>query len=97
MPTYMIFIREQTLDRAELEAYWAKVALTLEGVPMKVLSAYGPHLTLEGPDVEGVVIAEFPSTEAARTWYDSPAYQDAANHRQRGAIYRGLLVEGTPS
>jgi uncharacterized protein (DUF1330 family) len=97
MPAYMIFIREQTLDRAELEAYWAKVASTLEGVPMKVLSAYGPHTTLEGPDVEGVVIAEFPSTEAARAWYDSPAYQDAANHRQRGAIYRGLLVEGTPS
>ncbi len=45
MPAYMIFIREQTLDRAELEAYWAKVATTLEGVPIKVLSAYGPHRT----------------------------------------------------
>ena len=95
MPAYIIFIREQTLDRAELEAYWAKVAATLEGVPMKVLSAYGPHLTLEGPEVEGVVIAEFPSTEAARQWYDSPAYQDAAIHRHRGAIYRGMIVEGT--
>lgn len=97
MPAYMIFIREQTLDRAELEAYWAKVASMLEGVPIKVLSAYGPHTTLEGPDVEGVVIAEFPSTIAAQAWYDSPAYQDAANHRLRGAIYRGLLVEGTQS
>jgi uncharacterized protein (DUF1330 family) len=95
MPTYMIFIREQTLDRAELEAYWAKVASTLEGVPIKVLSAYGPHTTLEGPDVEGVVIAEFPTAEAAREWYDSAAYQEAANHRHRGAIYRGLIVEGT--
>ncbi len=36
MPAYMIFIREQTLDRTELEAYWAKVAATLEGVPIKV-------------------------------------------------------------
>ena len=94
MPAYMIFIREQTLDRAELEAYWSKVASTLDGVPIKVLSAYGPHTTLEGPDVEGVVIAEFPSVEAARQWYDSPAYQEAANHRHRGAIYRGLIVEG---
>jgi uncharacterized protein (DUF1330 family) len=97
MPAYMIFIREQTLDRAELEAYWAKVAATLEGVPIKVLTAYGPHITLEGPEVEGVVIAEFPSTEAARQWYESPAYQEAANHRRRGAIYRGLIVEGTQS
>jgi uncharacterized protein (DUF1330 family) len=95
MPAYMIFIREQTLDRAELEAYWAKVASTLDGVPIKVLSAYGPHTTLEGPEVEGVVIAEFPSVEVARQWYDSSAYQDAANHRHRGAIYRGMIVEGT--
>ena len=97
MPAYMIFIREQTLDRAELEAYWAKVASTLEGVPIKVLSAYGPHVTLEGPEIEGVVIAEFENTGAARQWYDSPAYQAAANHRHRGAIYRGLIVDGTPS
>ncbi len=95
MPAYMIFIREQTLDRAELEAYWAKVATTLEGVPIKVLSAYGPHRTLEGPEVEGVVIAEFPDVESARRWYESPGYQDAANHRRRGAIYRGMIVEGT--
>lgn len=95
MPAYMIFLREQTLDRAELEAYWAKVASTLEGVPIKVLSAYGSHTTLEGPDVEGVVIAEFPNAEIARQWYDSPAYQDAANHRRVGATYRGLIVEGT--
>ncbi len=97
MPAYMIFIREQTLDRAELESYWAKVASTLDGVPIKVLSGYGPHITLEGPEIEGVVIAEFPSFEAARQWYDSPAYQEVAIHRQRGAIYRGLIVEGTPS
>lgn len=91
----MIFIREQTLDRTELEAYWAKVAATLEGIPIKVLSGYGPHITLEGSEVEGVIIAEFPSTEVARQWYESAAYQEAAKHRLRGAIYRGLIVEGT--
>lgn len=94
MPAYVIFIREQTLDQNELEEYWAKVAATLDGVPIKVLSAYGPHVTLEGPDVEGVVIAEFPSRETALQWYNSPAYQDVAKHRHRGAIYRGLIVEG---
>lgn len=94
MPAYVIFIREQTLDQNELEEYWAKVAATLDGVPIKVLSAYGPHVTLEGPDVEGVVIAEFPSRETALQWYNSPAYQDVAKYRHRGAIYRGLIVEG---
>ncbi|WP_409994271.1 DUF1330 domain-containing protein [Pirellula sp. SH-Sr6A] len=93
----MIFIREKTIDRAELESYWSKAPATLEGVPIKVLSSYGPHTTLEGPNVEGVVIVEFPSVEIARQWYDSPAYQDAVNLRKRGAIYRGWIVEGTPS
>lgn len=94
MPAYVVFMREKTLDQSELETYWEKVAATLEGRPLKVLAAYGRHLALEGPDVEGVVIAEFPSLEEARDWYESPAYQEAAQHRHRGAVYRGLIVEG---
>ncbi|MHB0958788.1 MAG: DUF1330 domain-containing protein [Pirellulaceae bacterium] len=94
MPAYVVFIREKTLDQSELEAYWEKVTGTLDGRPLKVLAAYGKHLTLEGPDVEGVVIAEFPTLDEARDWYESPAYQEAAQHRHRGAVYRGLIVEG---
>ena len=54
MPAYLVFIREKTLDQSELKAYWAKVRATMEGHPIKVLAAYGRHVTLEGPDVEGV-------------------------------------------
>jgi uncharacterized protein (DUF1330 family) len=93
MPAFMVFIREKTLDQPELEAYWA-IRGTLEGHPIKILAAYGRHVTLEGAEAEGVVIAEFPTLEAARAWYDSPAYQEVAQHRFRGAIYRGLIVEG---
>ena len=94
MAAYLIFMREKTLDQSELKAYWAKIRATMEGHPIKVLAAYGRHVTLEGPEVEGVVVAEFPSVEEARAFYDSPAYQDAAQHRFRGAVYRGLIVEG---
>jgi uncharacterized protein (DUF1330 family) len=94
MPAYMVFIREKTLDQSELETYWSKTRATMEGRPIKVLAAYGPHVTLEGPEVEGIVVAEFPSIEEARAWYDSAAYQEAAQHRFRGAVYRGLIVEG---
>ena len=94
MSAFIVFTREKTLDRPELEAYWAKIRATLEGHPVKILAAYGRHVALEGPEVEGVVIAEFPTLEAARAWYDSPAYQEVAQHRFRGAIYRGLIVEG---
>lgn len=94
MSAYVVFIREKTIDRAELEAYWQKAPAAMQGQPMKALAAYGHHVTLEGPDVEGIVIAEFPTIEDARAWYDSPAYQEAAQHRFRGAVYRGLIVEG---
>lgn len=94
MSAYVVFMREKTLNQAELEAYWARVKETMDGHPLKVLAAYGRHVTLEGPDVEGVVIAEFPSLEEARAWYNSPAYQEASQYRHRGAIYRGLIVEG---
>ncbi|TLD72871.1 DUF1330 domain-containing protein [Phragmitibacter flavus] len=96
-PAYVIFTREKTLDQAELETYWKMVGASLEGHPMKVLSGYGPHEVLEGDKTEGVVIAEFPSMEAAKAWYDSPAYRAAREHRFKGAVYRGILVEATPA
>jgi uncharacterized protein (DUF1330 family) len=94
MAAYIVFIRDKTLDKSELETYGEKAPATLDGRPIKVLAAYGRHVTLEGPDVEGVVLAEFPTLEDARAWYDSPAYQEAAQHRLRGAVYLGLIVEG---
>ena len=94
MPAYVIFIRERTLDPSELAAYAKAAGPSLEGLPIRFLAAYGRHAVLEGPAPEGVAIAEFPSVEEARQWYESPAYQAAAQHRFKGAIYRGLIVEG---
>ena len=54
----------------------------------------GPVEVLEGAPVEAVVITEFPTMEAAKAWYDSPAYSEARVHRHKGAEYRCLLVEG---
>lgn len=97
MPAYVIFIREKTHDPAELEAYAKAAGPALEGVTFRPLAAYGRQEVLEGPAPEGVVIAEFPSFEAAKHWYASPAYQQAAQHRFKGATYRGLIVEGLPA
>lgn len=94
MAAYIVFIREKTIDQTELETYWRKAPAAMGGHPIQALAAYGRHETLEGPEVEGIVIAEFPSMDEARAWYDSPAYQEAAQHRLRGAVYRGLIVEG---
>jgi uncharacterized protein (DUF1330 family) len=94
MKGYMVFTREKTLDAAELAIYWDKIRATFEGHEVKVLAAYGKYEVLEGDATEGVVIAEFPTFEAAKTWYDSAAYREVRKHRQKGAVYRGILVEG---
>ena len=94
MAAYIVFIRESTHNAAELETYSQEVGATLAGHPITVLAAYGHHEVLEGPDVEGVVIMEFPSFDEAKAWYDSPAYHQVRKHRFRGTDYRAVIVEG---
>jgi uncharacterized protein (DUF1330 family) len=94
MSAYIILTREKTLDQAELNIYFDKVRATFEGHQVKLLVGYGRHEVLEGDATEGVVIAEFPSFDAAKAWYDSPAYKLARAHRFKGAVYRGILAEG---
>lgn len=94
MAAYGVFIREQTTDAAELEAYSPRAAASLAGHTVKVLAAYGRQEIWEGAEVEGVVIVKFPTMEAAQTWYESPAYREAREYRFRGAKYRAILVEG---
>jgi uncharacterized protein (DUF1330 family) len=94
MAAYAVFIRETTRNKVELDAYTPLAAASMAGRPMKVLAAYGRQEVLEGPDMEGVVIVEFPSMAEAEAWYDSPAYREAREHRFRGADYRAVLVDG---
>jgi uncharacterized protein (DUF1330 family) len=94
MATYMVFTRESTKNAAELETYSEKVGATLAGHPVTVLAAYGHHEVVEGPEVEGTVILEFPTFAAAKAWYESPAYREVREHRFRGAAYRAVIVEG---
>jgi uncharacterized protein (DUF1330 family) len=94
MAAYIVFTRESTRDASELATYSQKVGATLAGHPVTVLAAYGHHEVIEGPDVEGVVILEFPTFEAAKAWYDSPAYRQVREHRFRGSEYRAVIVEG---
>jgi uncharacterized protein (DUF1330 family) len=93
MSAYAIFTREKTLDQAEMDIYYSQVQATLAAHNVKVLAAYGPFEDLEGPPTEGTVIAEFPTMEAAKAWYDSPAYREVRIHRFQGAIYRATLVQ----
>jgi uncharacterized protein (DUF1330 family) len=95
MSAYVIFIREATTDAAEMQQYARTAPAARAGHDITRLAFYGQLDTLEGPSPEGVAILRFPDMDAARAWYTSPAYQEARQHRLKGAEYRLLLVEGS--
>lgn len=95
MVAYVVFTREKMRNREEYEHYRKKSRPANAGHLLKPLALYGKHEVLEGPAIEGAVILEFPSIEAAKTYYHSPAYQDAVKHRFLAADYRVFIVEGT--
>jgi uncharacterized protein (DUF1330 family) len=99
MPAYMLFIREgAVVDPAELAIYSAanrsNARTFVEQHKLRPLSVYGAIEAFEGDAPDGVLLLEFPTMEDARAWYGSPEYQAAIPHRQKGAPYRALLIEG---
>jgi uncharacterized protein (DUF1330 family) len=94
MVAYVVFTRERLRDKPEFDTYSKMAGGTLAGHTAKPLVVYGKSETLEGAPIEGAVIVEFPTMEAAKAWYDSPAYRDAREHRFRGADYRVFITEG---
>ena len=87
MPAFVVFTKENTRDQGALDLYSPKAGSSFKGHPVTVLAAYGKTERLEGPGLEGAVILPFPGMAAAKAWYESPAYQDAARHRFHGADY----------
>ena len=94
MPAYAIFIKNKTIDADELKTYSQKAGAARGDHPLSALAYYGPLEVLEGDPAEGVVLLQFPDMAAAKAWYDSPAYQDAKQHRLKGADYRVILAQG---
>jgi uncharacterized protein (DUF1330 family) len=95
MPAYVIFVCREILDREALNAYRHRVNGTLGGHSARVLIDHSRFLILEGQGpAEGVTMYEFPSKDAARSWYDSVAYQEVRQHRKMGAKYLVILTEG---
>ncbi|MBK8630636.1 MAG: DUF1330 domain-containing protein [Sphingomonadales bacterium] len=93
MAAYIVFTRERLRDQAAMDAYSAKAGPSLAGHEGKPHAYYGKHETLEGAPIDGAVIIEFPSIDAAKAWYDSPAYTEARAHRFQGADYRVFITE----
>ena len=82
-------------DVKEYERYGglARASIGKHGGKARVL--VGKTESLEGGwTPKRVVILEFPSYQAARDWYYSPDYQEAAKIRFASATSKAVLVEG---
>jgi uncharacterized protein (DUF1330 family) len=94
-PAYVVFVCREILDQEALNAYRQRVNGTLGGHSARVLVDHDRFLILEGQGpVEGVTVYEFPSRDAARSWYDSAACREVRQHRKMGAKYLVVLTEG---
>jgi uncharacterized protein (DUF1330 family) len=94
-PAYVVFVCREILDKGELNIYWRRVNETLVSHKARILMDCGRFLILEGQGpVQGVAVYEFPSKDAARSWYDSEACREVRQYRTRGAKYLVVLAEG---
>jgi uncharacterized protein (DUF1330 family) len=95
MPAYMIFIREDKIrDQSEMDIYSRMNRESPRDPNLKPLVVYGATEAVEGKAPDGMILLQFPTVADAKAWYNSPAYQAALPHRQKGAEYRAFIVQG---
>jgi uncharacterized protein (DUF1330 family) len=94
MPAYLVNII--TVTRPEMFEEYRKLAgPAVAKYGGKFLVRGGQRTILEGSfDANRLVVVEFPSTESAKTFYDSPEYQAARDKRVGSADFNMVLVEG---
>jgi uncharacterized protein (DUF1330 family) len=90
----------EVLDEAEAERYRFIAQRSIEQHGGRYIVRGGiPNAVEGGWDSERrLVIVEFPTLEAARTWYESPEYAEALALRTHALRRRLLFVDGiTPA
>lgn len=94
MTAYAI-VRVHVTDPDQYKNYMALSPGAVEAHGGKFIARGGEAEVLEGDaDDRRVVLLEFPSMEAARTFYDSPEYLEARAARAGAAEMHMQIVEG---
>ena len=93
MPKGYIIITEDVKDPAGMAEYGKLASKAMGGSTLLSFDAKPEVLEGEWHGTQTVVL-EFESVEAAREWYNSDAYQEAAKLRQAAADCNGVIVSG---
>ncbi len=81
---------------AEVVAYLRRIDATLGPFGGRFLVHGVRPEVREGEWPGDLVVIGFPDLDAARAWYDSPAYQEILPLRTRNSAGVALLVDGVP-
>jgi uncharacterized protein (DUF1330 family) len=95
MPKGYIIFTEDIHDQDQIDAYAQKAVPTILQAGGQLLVVDDAPAPIEG-DWHGTrtVVLEFPSVEAARSWYESAEYQEHAGLRHAAADNKAAIVAG---
>lgn len=94
MPKGYIVGRIDVIDEEKYSAYIPLATAAIQAYGGLVLSRGGRYEDLEGPARARNVLVEFPSFEAATTYYHSQQYERARAARAGAAHVEIVAVEG---
>jgi uncharacterized protein (DUF1330 family) len=95
MPKAYVLVDMNVLDPEQYEHYRALAAPAVDAAGGRYIVRGGASEVLEGDRVPNrLVVLEFPSMDAVRAWYDSPAYVEARSARAECATGSLIAVEG---
>jgi uncharacterized protein (DUF1330 family) len=94
---HAFYIAEFVVTDCEgMKPYSAQVESTFAPFSGRYIVRGGKINGLEGDGPKGgMVVIEFDSSEQAQAWYDSPAYRKLRPIRQKSAVSRVYIVDGT--
>jgi uncharacterized protein (DUF1330 family) len=93
--TAYVVVDVESTDEAKAARYRELSGPSIERHGGRFLVRGGAMTVLEGAWVPNrVVIAEFPSVEVARQWYESDDYRQARRVREGAGTWNMVLVEG---
>jgi uncharacterized protein (DUF1330 family) len=94
MRAYFI-VYEVPHDPEKLHSLAPQLPPTLEAYKGHFIVRGGKFSTLEGEmPFQRIAVLEFPSRQAAESWYHSPDYQRLVALRRQWAHYQVVLVDG---
>jgi uncharacterized protein (DUF1330 family) len=95
MPAAYVIAMVDVTDPEKFKGYAAGAGPAVQQYGGRYLARGGPFEVLEGSfPGKRFVVVEFESVEKAKTFYHSPEYQAARQHRLGGANFNMVVVEG---